>query len=121
MSAAASPIRYARSGDVSVAYQVLGDGDVDLVWVPNWLSNLDLQRTEPTYARFFERVTGFARLILFDRRGSGISDRMAGAPTLEERMDDIRAVMDAAGTKRAVLWGFSEGGPMAALFAATFP
>ena len=118
---AVSPIRYARAGELNIAYQTVGEGDLDLVWVPNWLSNLDVWRDEPSFARFFDRVSSFSRLILFDRRGSGLSDPVAGAPTLEERMDDIRIVMDAVGSQRAALWGFSEGSPMAALFAATYP
>ena len=113
--------RYARSGEINIAYQVRGEGEIDLVWVPNWLSNVDLWYEEPSFARFFDRLASFTRLIVFDRRGSGVSDPVVGAPTLEERMDDIRAVMDAAGSERAALWGFSEGGPMAALFAATHP
>ena len=113
--------RYARSGDINIAYQVVGDGDHDLVWVPNWLSNVDVWWDEPEFARFFERLGSFSRLLMFDRRGSGLSDPVTGAPTLEERMDDIRAVMDAAGSERAALCGFSEGAPMAVVFAATYP
>ena len=119
----ASETTYARSGDVNVAYRVVdgADSDLSLVWVPNWLSNVDYFYEEPTFVRFFDRLAAFSRLILFDRRGCGLSDPVMGAPTLEERMDDIRAVMDATGTERAALWGFSEGAPMAALFAATYP
>lgn len=116
-----SPTRYARSGQLNIAFRTLGDAALDLVWVPNWLSNVDYLDEEPTFSRFFDRVAQFARVIAFDRRGSGLSDHVEGAPTLEERMEDISVVMDAAGTERAALWGFSEGAPMAALFAATYP
>ena len=92
---------YARSGDVNIAYRVAGEGDLDLVWVPNWLSNVDMWQEEPMVASFFDRLASFSRLIVFDRRGSGLSDPVSGAPTLEERMDDIRAVMDAVGSERA--------------------
>ena len=114
-------IRYARSGEMHVAYQVVGDGPIDLVYVPSWLSQVEALWEEPAVVRFIERVTAFARLILFDRRGTGLSDPVIGAPTLEERMDDVRAVLDAVGSPRAALFGFSEGGPMSALFAATHP
>ncbi len=113
--------RYARSGDVNIAYQVAGDGPRDLVVVPGWISNIDLFWEEPRVARFFERLASFSRLILFDKRGTGLSDRVADVPTLETRMDDVRAVMDAASSERAALFGYSEGGPMCALFAATYP
>jgi pimeloyl-ACP methyl ester carboxylesterase len=115
--------RYARSGDIDIAYQVLGDGPIDLVFVMGWVSHLEYFWKEPRFARFLRRLAGFARLILFDKRGTGLSDRVpiAELPTLEERMDDVRAVMDAAGSQRAVLCGVSEGGPMSALFAATYP
>ena len=116
-----SATRYARSGELNIAYQVVGGGSLDLVWVPNWLSNVDMWRDEPSFARFFDRLASFSRLILFDRRGTGLSDPVVGAPTLEERMDDIRMVMDAVGSERAALFGFSEGGPMASLFAASHP
>jgi class 3 adenylate cyclase len=113
--------RYARSGEVSIAYQVIGNAPLDLVLVPGWVSNVEHAWDEPSLARFYQRLASFSRLILFDKRGTGLSDRMSGAPTLEERMDDVRAVMDAAGSQRAVVMGLSEGGPMAALFAATYP
>jgi pimeloyl-ACP methyl ester carboxylesterase len=113
-------VRYAQSGDLNVAYRVLGNGPLDLVWVPNWVSNVDWI-DEPVFERFFGRIGAFARVIVFDRRGTGLSDPSIGAPTLEERMDDIRAVMDAAGSERAALFGYSEGGPMASLFAASHP
>jgi pimeloyl-ACP methyl ester carboxylesterase len=113
-------VRYAQSGDLNVAYRVLGTGPLDLVWVPNWVSNVDWI-DEPIFERFFQRLASFARVIVFDRRGTGLSDPSDGAPDLEERMDDIRAVMDAAGSERAALFGYSEGGPMTALFAASHP
>jgi len=113
--------RYARSGDVSIAYQVLGDAPHDLVLVPGWISNIEVIWEEPTYVRFLSRLASFSRLILFDKRGTGLSDRVADLPSLEVRMDDVRAVMDTVGSKRAALFGFSEGGAMCALFAATYP
>ncbi|MGK7871624.1 alpha/beta fold hydrolase [Falsiroseomonas sp. E2-1-a20] len=113
--------RYARSGGVCVAYQVVGRGPVDLVYVPGFINNLDLQWESPGYARLLARLAAFSRLIVFDKRGTGLSDPVAEVPTLEQRMDDVRAVMDAAGSGRAVVLGASEGGAMAALFAATHP
>jgi pimeloyl-ACP methyl ester carboxylesterase len=112
---------YARSGDVNIAYQVLGDGPIDLVFVMGWVSHLDCFWTEPTFARFLRRLSEFARVILFDKRGTGLSDRVGVLPTLEQRMDDVRAVMTAAGSNEAVLLGISEGGPMCSLFATTYP
>jgi pimeloyl-ACP methyl ester carboxylesterase len=113
-------IRYARSGDVSIAYQAVGDGPLNLVYVPGWISNVELTWEEPSVARFFERLASFSRLILFDKRGTGLSDRDVGFPTLEDRMDDVRAVMDAVGAGRAAVLGMSEGGNMSMLFAATY-
>ena len=113
--------RYAQSGDVNIAYQVVGEGPRDLVVVPGWVSNIDLFWDEPHVARFLERLASFSRLILFDKRGTGLSDRVADMPSLETRMDDVRAVMDAASSEQAALFGYSEGGPMCALFAATYP
>jgi pimeloyl-ACP methyl ester carboxylesterase len=115
--------RYARSGDVNIAYQVTGEGPIDLVYVMGWVSNLEAFWQEPTVASFFNRLASFSRLILFDKRGTGLSDRVPidRLPTLEQRMDDVRAVMDAAGSQRAALFGVSEGGPMCAVFAASFP
>jgi pimeloyl-ACP methyl ester carboxylesterase len=113
--------RYARSGDVRIAYQVVGNGPLDLVWVPGFISNLDHNWSEPGLAHFISRLAAFSRLIMFDKRGTGLSDRVGGAPTLEQRMDDVRAVMDAVGSHRAALFGISEGGPMSLLFAATYP
>lgn len=115
--------RFALSGDVNIAYQVVGDGPVDLVFVPGWVSNIDEAWTEPSFARFLERLAKFSRLIVFDKRGTGLSDRVDEnhLPTIEQRMDDMRAVMDAAGSQRAALLGISEGGPMSFVFAATYP
>jgi len=113
--------RYAKSGGINIAYQVTGSGDVDLVFIPGWVSHIEYAWEEPSFAPFLERMARFSRLILLDRRGTGLSDPLDRLPTLEERMDDVRAVMDAAGSERAVLFGISESGPMCALFAATYP
>jgi pimeloyl-ACP methyl ester carboxylesterase/DNA-binding SARP family transcriptional activator len=113
--------RYARNGDVSIAYQVTGTGPIDLVLVPGWVSHVEYAWEVPSYARFLRRLASFARLILLDRRGTGLSDRVANLPSLEERMEDTRAVMDAAGSRRAALFGISEGGPICLTFAATYP
>jgi len=113
--------QYARSGDVSIAYQVIGDGPFDLVWVPPHVSNVEVAWDLPPRAEGMRRLGEFARLITFDKRGTGLSDRVPGAPPLEERMDDVRAVMDAVGSSRAALLGMREGGPMSLLFAATYP
>ena len=115
------PVHYARSGDVNIAYQVLGSGAIDLLFVMGWVSHLEYFWSEPSFARFLRRLASFSRLILFDKRGTGLSDRVAYLPTLEERMDDVRAVLNAVGSRRAVLLGVSEGGPMCSLFAATHP
>ena len=114
---------YALSGDVNIAYQVVGNGPLDLVFVMGWVSHLEYFWREPSFARFLLRLASFARLILFDKRGTGLSDRVPinELPTLEQRMDDVRAVMDAVGSERAALCGVSEGGPMCSLFAATYP
>jgi len=114
---------YTRSGDVNIAYQVIGDAPLDLVFVMGWVSHLEYFWREPSFARFLSRLASFSRLILFDKRGTGLSDRVPinKLPTLEERMDDVRAVMDAVGSERAALCGVSEGGPMCSLFAATYP
>jgi pimeloyl-ACP methyl ester carboxylesterase/DNA-binding winged helix-turn-helix (wHTH) protein len=114
---------YARSGDVNIAYQVIGDAPLDLVFVMGWVSHLEYFWREPSFARFLLRLASFSRLILFDKRGTGLSDRVPinQLPTLEQRMDDVRAVMDAVGSDRAALCGVSEGGPMCSLFAATYP
>jgi class 3 adenylate cyclase len=113
--------RYAKSGDLNIAYVVEGDRPLDLVWIPPWISQVEYLWAEESLNRVMERLTQFARVITFDRRGSGLSDPLAGAPTLEEQMDDVIAVMDAAGSERAAIAGTLEGGPMAALFAATYP
>jgi pimeloyl-ACP methyl ester carboxylesterase len=115
--------QYARSGDVNIAYQVVGEGPLDLVYVPGWVSNVELIWDEPAMARFLERLASFSRLILFDKRGTGLSDRVSNdeLPTLEERMDDVRAVLEEVGSSRAALFGHSEGGNMCVLFAATYP
>jgi class 3 adenylate cyclase len=113
--------RYAKSGELRIAYQVAGSGPFDLVYVPGFVSNIDLLWESPEWAYFLGRLSAFSRLILFDKRGTGLSDRDVGIASLEARMDDVRAVMDAAGSERAALFGISEGGPMSLLFAATYP
>ncbi len=120
---AAPKTRYARSGDVNIAYQIVGEGPIDIVYVPGWVSNIETTWEDPHVSRFLERLASFSRLILFDKRGTGLSDRVSigELPTLEQRMDDVRAVMDAADSQRAALFGASEGGVMCALFGATYP
>jgi class 3 adenylate cyclase len=113
--------KYARSGKVHIAYQVVGDGPIDLVFVPGFVSHLEEAWETPAWARFFTRLSEFTRLIVFDKPGTGLSDPVLGAQPLDERMDHVRAVMDAAGSERAALFGLSEGGPMSILFAATYP
>ncbi|HEX6062058.1 MAG TPA: adenylate/guanylate cyclase domain-containing protein [Candidatus Limnocylindria bacterium] len=115
--------KYAKSGDLNIAYQVIGDGPFDLVYVPGFISNVELMWDEPRQARAFRDLASFCRLILFDKRGTGLSDRVdvADLPTIEMRMDDVRAVMDAVGSERAALFGHSEGGCMSIVFAATYP
>jgi class 3 adenylate cyclase len=113
--------RYTKSGDVQVAYQVVGEGPPDLVFVPGWITNVDAIWDNSLVRPILERLSSFCRLVLFDKRGTGASERDVGAPTLEERMDDVGAVMDAAGLDTAALFGPSEGGPMSILFAATYP
>ena len=113
--------RYARSGEMSIAYQVVGDGPIDLIYVPGWVSHVEYGWEQPLVARFFRRLASFSRLILFDKRGTGLSDQTSDLPTLEQRMDDVRAVMEAVGSERAAVFGMSEGGNMAMLFAATYP
>lgn len=108
--AARPETRYARSGDLSIAYQVFGEGSLDLVLVPGFASHCDQSWEEPQLAAFMRRLASFARIIVFDKRGTGLSDRAAGIATLEERMDDVRAVMDAAVSRRAAMLGVSEGG-----------
>jgi len=115
--------QYARSGDVNIAYQVVGEGPRDLVYVPGWVSNVEMMWEQAPLARFLERLASFSRLILFDKRGTGLSDRVSNdkLPSLEQRMDDVRAVLEAVGSERAALFGHSEGGSMCMLFAATYP
>jgi len=113
--------RYAKRGDSYIAYHVMGTGPFDLVLVPGFISHLELQMESPLCVSFFSRLASFCRLIRFDKRGTGLSDRLSGVQSLEERMDDVRAVMDAANSSRAALCGFSEGGPMSILFCATYP
>ena len=114
-------VQYARSGDVNIAYQVVGDGPIDLVLVSGFVSHLEIDWEDRQSAHFLERLASFSRLIRFDKRGTGLSDRPGGLPDLETRMDDVRAVMDAVGCERAAIFGYSEGGPMSVLFAATYP
>src|SRR5271163_1956163 len=112
--------RYALSGDVNIAYQVMGDGPIDMVLVPGIVSHVEFAHELPGCTAFFRSLSRFARVITFDKRGQGLSDRISGAPSLELRMDDVRAIMDDVGSHRAVLLGFSEGCPMSILFAATY-
>jgi pimeloyl-ACP methyl ester carboxylesterase len=113
--------RYALSADVNIAYQVMGDGPVDIIVVSGLTSHIEFLHDLAGYTNFLRRLARFARVVTFDKRGQGLSDKMSGAPSLEERMDDVRAIMDAIGSPRAILFGFSEGGPMSLLFAATYP
>jgi pimeloyl-ACP methyl ester carboxylesterase/class 3 adenylate cyclase len=113
--------RYAKSGNVHVAYQVFGEGDIDLVFFPGFVSNIETYWEEPHFARWLRKLASFARVITFDKRGTGLSDRLEVLPTMDERMDDVRAVMDAAGSERAAVFGLSEGGSLATLFAAHYP
>lgn len=113
--------RYARTGEVHIAYQVIGRGPVDLIMIPGWVSHVEFMWEIPMIASFMRRISHFCRLIIMDRRGTGLSDPVVALPTLEERADEIRAVMDDAGSARAALFGISEGGPLCALFAAAFP
>jgi class 3 adenylate cyclase len=115
-----APVRYARSGDVHIAYRVFGDGPRDIVLIPGTLSHVELLWEVPGNEHLLKRLTAFARVIVFDKRGQGLSDRVA-EQTLEERTGDVRAVMDAAGSERATIYGWSEGGPMCLMFAATYP
>jgi class 3 adenylate cyclase len=113
--------KYARSGDLSIAYQVVGDGPIDLVHIPGLVSHLDLAWTNPQYERFMARLSSFARVMVYDKRGSGLSDPVAEPPSVEERIDDTRAVMDAEGVERAAVFGCSEGASLSAFFAAAHP
>lgn len=113
--------RYAKSGDLNIAYQLFGEGTVNIVYIPGWTSNVEQMWALPENREFLSKLASFARVVVLDRRGTGLSDPVENPPTLEERMDDVRAVIDAAGWERAAIWGVSEGGPMAMLFAATYP
>jgi pimeloyl-ACP methyl ester carboxylesterase len=113
--------RYVANGTVNIAYQVVGNGPPDLIFVPGFVSNVEVTWEEPHFARFLEQLASFSRLVLFDKRGTGLSDRVAEMPSLEVRMDDVRAVMDAIGSEHAALFGISEGAGMCVLFAATYP
>src|SRR5262245_6278562 len=119
----AGEVRYARSGELSIAYQVVGSGAIDLVEVSGFLNHLEIVAEEPGLVRFVTALARFSRVILFDRRGVGLSDRLPAdvIPTLAERIDDVRAVMDAVGSRQAVILGIADGGPVAAGFAATYP
>src|SRR5947208_2139466 len=121
MDSVEAETRYALSGDVHIAYQVTGEGPFDLVFVPGFVTHMELQWKMPGFGEFLSLLGTFARLIRFDKRGTGMSDPVSGAPTLETRMDDVRAVMDAAGSRRAAFYGLSEGAAMARLLAATYP
>ena len=117
----APPVRYAMSGDIHIAYRVYGDGPHDIVMIPGTLAHLEVFWAIPSYQQLLKRLTAFARVIVFDKRGQGLSDRVVAEQTLEERIDDVRAVMDAAGSRSAAIYGWSEGGPMSIMFAATYP
>src|SRR6202521_6323849 len=113
--------RYAVSGEVNIAYQTMGDGPIDIVLVPGIVSHIEFMHELPGYTAFLRRLSKFARVVTFGKRGQGLSDRISDAPSLEQRMDDVRAIMDAVGSKRATLFGHSEGCAMSVLFAATYP
>jgi pimeloyl-ACP methyl ester carboxylesterase/DNA-binding CsgD family transcriptional regulator len=113
--------RYAKSGAVNIAYQVVGEGPTDLVLFPGFVSHVEVAWEQPLLAHFLNRLASFSRLVVFDKRGTGMSDPASGAPTMEERMDDIRAVMDAVGLQRAAVMGVSEGGTLSLLFSHTYP
>ena len=113
--------RYALSGDVNIAYQTMGAGPVDIIMVQGLASHVEFMHEMPGYTAFHRRLSTFARVVTFDKRGQGLSDRISGAPSLEQRMDDVRAIMEAINSQRAILFGHSEGCPMSALFAATYP
>lgn len=113
--------KYAKSGHINIAYQVVGNGEIDFIYVPGWISNIDLLWTDPRISAFLLKITQFSRLILFDKRGTGLSDRVDALCSLEERMNDIMSVLNSTGSKKAVLFGHSEGGTASSLFAATYP
>src|SRR5271154_4503970 len=112
--------RYALSGDVNIAYQTMGGGPVDIILVPGFMSHIEFLHEMPGWTAFLRRLSNFARVVTFDKRGQGLSDRISDAPSLEQRMDDVRAIMDAVGSKRATLFGHSEVCAMSVLFAATY-
>lgn len=114
-------VHYAMSGDIHIAYQVVGEGPIDLIYAPGWVSHLEYGWESPLVAQFLRGLASFSRLILFDKRGTGLSDRAYGLPTIEQRMDDVRAVLDDAGSRRAVVFGMSEAGGLAISFAAQYP
>jgi pimeloyl-ACP methyl ester carboxylesterase len=114
-------VRYAKSGDIHLAYRIYGTGPRDIVMIPGTLAHLDVFWAIPSYQQLLKRLSAFARVIIFDKRGQGLSDRVVAEQTLEERIDDVRAVMDAAGSRNAAIYGWSEGGPMSIMFAATYP
>src|SRR6202521_4735992 len=113
--------QYVLSGDVNIAYQTMGDGPVDIILVPGFMSHIEFMHELPGYTAFLRRLSSFARVVTFDKRGQGLSDRVSDAPSLEQRMDDVHAIMDAIGSQRATLFGHSEGSAMSVLFAATYP
>ncbi len=113
--------KYTKSGTINIAYQMVGEGPVDLIYIPGWVSNLDMMWKDPKISSFLKQLLKFTRLILFDKRGTGLSDRVKATSTLEERMDDIKCVMDATNSEKAILFGHSEGGVVSSLFAATYP
>jgi pimeloyl-ACP methyl ester carboxylesterase len=120
-SSALPRTRYAKSGNVHVAYQIFGEGEIDLVFCPGFVSNIETYWEEPNFAHWLNKLASFARVITFDKRGTGLSDRVESLPTMDERMDDVRAVMDAAGSQKAAVFGLSEGGSLATIFAAHYP
>jgi pimeloyl-ACP methyl ester carboxylesterase len=122
MSDFALPVTcYAQSGDLNIAYQTMGNGPVDIILIPGFISHVEFMHEMIGYTRFLRRLSSFARVVTFDKRGQGLSDRADGVAPLEQRMDDVRAIMDEIGSQRAILFGFSEGCPMSILFAATYP
>ncbi|HYN37010.1 MAG TPA: alpha/beta hydrolase, partial [Actinomycetota bacterium] len=116
-----APVKFADNDGITLAYRTIGDGPIDIVFVPMWASNIDQYDDYPPLANAFESMTSFARVILYDRRGSGLSDRLCGVATLEEGMDDLDAVLEAAGAEQVTLMGFNESGSLCCLYAATHP
>jgi class 3 adenylate cyclase/alpha-beta hydrolase superfamily lysophospholipase len=119
--AVVSEVRYAKSGDINIAYQVMGEGSIDLIYLPGWMCHLEVDLEGPQYAAFADRLAAFSRFIRFDKRGYGMSDREVGPASAEGRLDDVKAVLDACGSERAALFGLSEGGPIGAAFAGLYP